>query len=187
MNDYTPQVGSLVDRLLRHLVQAGVGKDFTAAELEAATGVHNGSVQAALWSPIRRGFVTQTKRTGPPARNAWGITAEGMAALCGEPEPAANGADADNPDQEVESAGDVPEQDPAAPQLVPGWTADPPEDAAFACALYSDGRFHIETSGGDTFTLQRDDTRQLLAYLELLRVGDSAAVAEVPATRAPAQ
>lgn len=185
MRDYTPQVGSLVDRLLRHLVQAGVGKDFTAAELEAATGVHNRSIQASLLSPIRRGFVTQTKRTGPPARFAWGITADGMAALCGEPEPAANGGDADNTDEDP--AVDALEQDPAAPQLVPGRAADPPEQAAFACALYSNGRFHIKTTGGDTVTLQRDETRQLLAYLDLLRIGDFAVVAEDPAPRPPAQ
>lgn len=141
MTEYTPVVGSHVDKLLRHLVQAGPGQHFTAVELEAATGVNNSTVQPSLWSPIRRGFVEQVKRPGPPARNAWGITAAGMAALCGEPEPAANGT--------------------AGPE-------DTGSGESISSLVYSDGRFHIETSEGES-------------------IGESAAVAEDPKPAQPAQ
>jgi len=42
----------------------------------------------------------------------------------------------------------------------------PPPAAEFRCALWSDGRLHIETYPGNFLLLTKDETRELVKYLE---------------------
>lgn len=95
-----------------------------------------------------------------------------MAALCGEPEPAANGTAGPEDTGSGESISSLVAGISATMRELgfpgPDREAEPAEDAGFACALYSDGRFHIETSEGES-------------------IGESAAVAEDPKPAQPAQ
>lgn len=47
-----------------------------------------------------------------------------------------------------------------------------PQGNEFRCALWSDGRLHVETYPGSFLLLTKDETRQLVRYLE--RMGESA-------------
>lgn len=166
---YTPAPGTAAEKMVRRM-RAAPQDWLLSATLAEAAGVHAGVVQPHMAAALHYGLVEKKVAPGPRRRLAWRLAQEASAspapaisAFCSPTDPAEEDtdmpSDATTPHPSTWSRADDPE--PTAAELDPaaaGPSAEQDDEPGFARALFSDGRFFLQ-SGSDSLELGADEAR----------------------------
>lgn len=183
MFGYEPLPGSIPDRIIRHLRMHPTGTEMATAVLAELVGQPSSALSAIL-KPARDHGVLQARRLPNQGNNLfWSLGAADKADR--EAQEGACATTAQLPPPAEPPAVAKPETAPAEPALsraaktrrkkAPAGPQHPREGLidvpmrGFCCALFSDGRLVLEKPG-QSMTLNPEQTRELVAYLE--RLGD---------------
>ncbi len=165
MSTYQPEHSSVAARVIAYLKAMPEGATATNADLCHRLGVPEASFSGCLTASVNAGLVHRVSLNIDGCRNrvAWALGPRATAPA----EPAAR-------EQETTQEEDATMTLPPAPpdpvveeikSILDAQEVAAQAPAGFACALFNDGRLYLEL-GDETMTLQVENTRALLTYLE---------------------
>ncbi len=166
---YEPKPGGIPDRVIKWLKTQPWGAWHTNERIANACGCGEFTIQPNLASAEQHNAVTRSKYAGKTVYHL------GTSYCVAPPPPNAGTVDVTEVPEGLGASVVAAAEDDEAPNVfdtIGSPAADEPEhlegmeeeDTHFACALYSDGRFHLEL-GADSMTLTEDQAQVLRDYL----------------------